>query len=116
MRITFKSTKLHLALTAVWVVLMWPTVTLWSESVLWVGIMSCYALAIGHISSYEAANSAGVDEATHRKLNALASGMADIMEALIVVMPSTPEGDQSVTKIQGDLVELREVVGLEDEG
>lgn len=115
MKINFKSTKLHVILAVIWLLLMYPTVKYWSESVLWVGIMSCYALFIGHISSYEAAASAGVDKATHRKLNALASGMADVMEALMVVMPNTPEGNQAVTKLQGDVKELRQVVGLEDE-
>lgn len=115
MKINFKSTKLHIILAVTWVILMYPTVKYWSESVLWIGIMSCYALFIGHVSSYEAAASAGVDEATHRKLNALASGMADVMEALMVVMPNTPEGDQSVTKLRGDIEELRRVVGLENE-
>lgn len=92
-----------------------PTLLWFKDSILWVSGMSLYALVIGHISSYEAAASAGVDEATRLKMDALASGMADVMEALMVVMPNTPEGNQAVTKLAGDLAELRRVVGLGDE-
>lgn len=92
-----------------------PTLVWWKESILWVSGMSLYALVIGHISSYEAAASAGVDDATHRKLNAVAGGLADVMAVLVLVMPSTPEGNQAATKLKSDLAELRQVVGLEDE-
>lgn len=46
--------RLHLALMGVWVVLIVPTVLWWSESVLWVLIISIYANIVGHWSSYQA--------------------------------------------------------------
>lgn len=111
MKLKFKSTKLHVALALVWVLLMWPTVTLWADSVLWVGLMSCYALFIGHISSYEAAASAGVDQETHDKLNAIADGLADVME----VLSDLKSDDPRTAKLREDAKELRRVVGIETE-
>lgn len=101
MKLKFKSTKLHITLTIVWVILMIPTFIWLKTSILWIGFMSCYALAVGHLSSYEAAASAGVDEATHKKLNAIAEGLADLMEVL-------PGVD-----LKEDAAELKRVVGLE---
>lgn len=110
MRLKFKSTRLHIALAALWMALVYPTVKYWSQSVLWVGLMSCYALVIGHISSYEAAASAGVDDETHRKLNALAKGQADLMAAVIALLP---EGAEMADELRKDREELLEVVGIE---
>lgn len=75
-----------------------PTVLYWAESVLWVAIMSCYALFIGHIASYQAAASSGVDQATHEKLNAVADALSDYLR------------EQGLDK-HAD--ELRRTVGLE---
>jgi hypothetical protein len=69
--------RVHIAFAGVWVALVFPTIFLWAESVLWVAIMSCYALFIGHIASYQAAASSGVDQATHEKLNAIADALSD---------------------------------------
>lgn len=115
MRLKFKSTKLHLTLAAVWALLLIPTLIWWKESILWVAGMSLYANFVGHLSSYEAAASAGVDDETHAKLNALADGMADMMDFLMSVLPDSPERDQAVTKLRQDQGELRRVVGLEDD-
>lgn len=71
--------KVHVTLAAVWSLMAIPTVLYWSKSVLWVGVMSCYALFIGHIASYQAASGAGVDQATHEKLNAIADALADFL-------------------------------------
>lgn len=102
MKVKFKSPKLHLWLAAFWAVIFIPIAMYWPESVLLVLFISCYANFVGHISSYEARASAGVDEATHRKLDALAAGLADLME----VLPSVD--------LKQDAAELKHVVGLED--
>jgi hypothetical protein len=47
--------KFHLAATLVWICLLWPTLTIWQDSILWVGIMSAYANIVGHWSAYQAA-------------------------------------------------------------
>lgn len=46
--------KFHAVLTPVWFLLIIPTVLFWSESVLWVGLISCYANAVGHFSAWQA--------------------------------------------------------------
>ena len=48
-------TKLHLILAVVWAILMIPTVTIWQDSVMWVGIISVYANVVSHWGAYQAA-------------------------------------------------------------
>lgn len=45
--------KLHLTLTLVWAVLAVPTVVWWSESILWVALISVYANVAAHWSAYQ---------------------------------------------------------------
>ena len=49
------SRRLHLALVFVWLALMIPTVTIWADSVMWVGIISVYANVVSHWGAYQAA-------------------------------------------------------------
>jgi hypothetical protein len=98
--------KVHITLAVVWLILIIPTVLFWAQSVLWVGIMSCYALFGAHLASYQAAASAGVDEATRRKLNAMAEALAHFMEN------SDTKDDPY---LQPHVDELREAVGLDEE-
>jgi len=44
----------HAYMTILWFVLIIPTVLFWANSVLWVALISCYANAVGHFSSYQA--------------------------------------------------------------
>lgn len=44
----------HLVMAGVWVLLAIPTVTWWSDSVLWVAFLSLYANFAGEISAYQA--------------------------------------------------------------
>jgi hypothetical protein len=44
--------RVHLALTVLWLILVIPTVLWWKTSILWVGLCSCYANAIGHAAAY----------------------------------------------------------------
>ena len=92
-----------MSLAAVWLALIAPTVIFWPESVLWVALMSCYALMAAHLASYQAAASAGVDEATRLKLNAIAEALAYFME----------NSDGSNQYLQPYVDELRKSVGLE---
>lgn len=78
----FKSTKLHLWLAVFWAVAFIPIAKFWPGSVLLVLFISCYANFVGHISSYEAAASAGVDDATDRKLDAIVADLADLKRSL----------------------------------
>ncbi len=50
---------LHLVMMVVWAGLLVPTLLWWTESVLWVAIMSLYANFIGHFSAYDAARAEG---------------------------------------------------------
>lgn len=51
--------RLHLGATAAWAIAAVPTVLVWPTSVLWVGLASCYANAVGHFSAYQAARAEG---------------------------------------------------------
>jgi hypothetical protein len=48
----------------VWVCLIVPTLLLWSDSILWILIISIYANIGAHFSAYEAAKNEGIDEET----------------------------------------------------
>ena len=99
-----EATKVHLALSGLWALLVIPGVTLWKESITFVVMVSIYANFVGHVSSYQAAKSAGVDEATRLKLNAIADALANFME-------NSEEG----TRLQSFVDELRRTVGIEKE-
>ena len=47
--------RLHFLLAAAWLALMWPTVTTWKDSILWVGLISCYANFVSHWGAGQAA-------------------------------------------------------------
>jgi hypothetical protein len=49
--------RFHAVMTPVWFLLIVPTVLFWSESVLWVALISCYANAVGHFSAWQATRS-----------------------------------------------------------
>lgn len=46
--------RMHAALAVGWALMLIPTVLWWSESILWVGTMSIYAIVVGHWSAVEA--------------------------------------------------------------
>lgn len=50
-----KWSRVHAALTGVWVLLAIPTLLVWKDSILWVGIMSVWANVASHWSAYQAA-------------------------------------------------------------
>jgi hypothetical protein len=45
----------HAALTVAWFCAVVPTLLWWSESVLWVALMSCWANAAAHFSAWQGA-------------------------------------------------------------
>lgn len=45
----------QLVITGLWFLLVVPTVVWWSESTLWIGIMSIYAIVVSHYTAYLAA-------------------------------------------------------------
>lgn len=47
--------RLHLVLTFVWILLIIPSLVLWSDSIMWVVFMSVWANVAGHFSSWQAA-------------------------------------------------------------
>jgi hypothetical protein len=47
--------RLHKILAAAWLLAIVPTVLWWAESILWVGLMSCWANAAGHFAAYQGA-------------------------------------------------------------
>lgn len=114
MKLKFKSTKLHTIAAGIWAALLAPTLLWWNQSILWVAGMSLYANFVGHLSSYEAAASAGVDQETHDKLNAIADGLADVMEVLSELLPDDERSSLAAIRLKGDAEELRRVVGLEE--
>lgn len=47
--------KVHLIAVGVWILLGIPTVVWWKESILWIAIMSIYAIVAAHWSAYQGA-------------------------------------------------------------
>lgn len=45
----------HLTLAIVWGLMAVPTVLLWADSVLYIGLISVYAIVIAHLAAYDAA-------------------------------------------------------------
>ncbi len=60
---------MHVSLAIMWALLLIPTLIWWKESILWVATMSLYANFVGHLSSYEAAKSAGLEQKDRDLLN-----------------------------------------------
>ena len=102
--------KMHLGGAAFWLLMLIPTLIWWHSSVLWVAILSLYALLIGHLASFEASNNHSVDKATHVKLDAIADGLADMMTALQHEL----QDDKHAIQLQKDIAELKQAVGIED--
>ncbi|EKK5547770.1 monooxygenase [Enterobacter hormaechei] len=48
--------KMHLVLALVWAILTIPTLLWWKNSILWVSLMSIYAIVISHLAAYSAAH------------------------------------------------------------
>lgn len=51
-----QSARFHLIAAAVWVCLSLPTLIWWKDSILWVSLMSIYAIVIAHLAAYQAAH------------------------------------------------------------
>ena len=49
------SATTHLVLVAVWLLLLYPTFTVWQDSILWVAFISVYANVVSHWGAYQAA-------------------------------------------------------------
>jgi hypothetical protein len=49
--------QVHLALMALWIVLIIPTMLWWKDSILWVLLISIYANIASHWSAYQGARS-----------------------------------------------------------
>ena len=58
--------RVHLALALVWAVLTIPTLLWWKNSILWVSLMSIYAIVISHLAAYSAAHA---EKAASQALN-----------------------------------------------
>ena len=60
-------TTIHITLALVWICLAIPTVLFWSESILWILMISIYANVGAHISAWEGAkNDDKIDEILER--------------------------------------------------
>ncbi len=51
-----RQAHLHLALIFLWILLIAPTMLFWSQSILWVLMISIYANIVGHWGAYQAAH------------------------------------------------------------
>lgn len=47
--------RVQAAFTVLWIALVLPTITVWHNSILWVGFISIWANVISHWTAYEAA-------------------------------------------------------------
>jgi hypothetical protein len=52
---TNRTARMHAFLAVGWALMFIPTALWWSESILWIGTMSIYAIVVGHWSAVEAA-------------------------------------------------------------
>ncbi len=50
-----KLRRAHLTLAVAWSFMAVPTVLLWADSVLYIGLISVYAIVIAHLAAYDAA-------------------------------------------------------------
>ena len=48
--------KFHLILALVWAMLTIPTLLWWKNSILWVSLISIYAIVVSHLAAYSAAH------------------------------------------------------------
>lgn len=46
--------RFHGVATLVWIGLIFPTLLWWSESILWIALMSIWANVVGHFSAWQA--------------------------------------------------------------
>jgi len=58
--------KFHLILALVWAMLTIPTLLWWKNSILWVSLMSIYAIVVSHLAAYSAAHA---EKAANNALN-----------------------------------------------
>ena len=47
--------RFHATLTCIWLALVIPTILWWSESILWVALMSVWANVAGHFAGWQGA-------------------------------------------------------------
>jgi hypothetical protein len=50
-----RSSRVHMTLAIVWAALAFPTVTVWRDSIWWIGLISIYANFVSHWGAFEAA-------------------------------------------------------------
>jgi len=58
--------RMHLFLALIWAILTIPTLLWWKNSILWVSLMSIYAIVISHLAAYSAAHA---EKAASQALN-----------------------------------------------
>lgn len=59
-----RSSKFHLVMIIVWIILVIPTVLFWRTSILWIAFMSIYAAVVGHMGAYQAARAEEIQMST----------------------------------------------------
>lgn len=77
--------KFHLVLALVWAILTIPTLLWWKNSILWVSLMSIYAIVISHLAAYSAAHA---EKAASNALNQSAG--------------ANEKANQTAAKVNGD--------------
>ncbi|MDV5140844.1 hypothetical protein [Chimaeribacter arupi] len=48
--------RFHIIAAIIWTALTLPTLVWWKESILWVSLMSIYAIVVAHLAAYSAAH------------------------------------------------------------
>lgn len=56
MKKLLKPRNLHIFAVVVWICLLWPSMTVWKDSIQWVIAISVYANIVGHLSGASAAH------------------------------------------------------------
>lgn len=60
----FRTSRFHMVMTVLWVLLLVPSLMFWSNSVMWVVFMSLYANVVGHWGAYQAARADELNESS----------------------------------------------------
>lgn len=97
-----RQAKVHLALTWIWAIAMIPSILFFRNSVLWVGLLSCYALAASHWSAYEAVRS-GVDRATLEQIRSLTDALAVFMRSYHQNNPGDERLECAINELRASL-------------
>lgn len=92
-----KLARFNLIFTFVWIVLAFPSLMFWSESILWVIVISLWANIVGHFSAYLAARSEAAQQKGHNLTEMDRSWLLRQMKLQFASTPTTTPQHSTTT-------------------